>query len=149
MDQKGHSLRIEVGPRDVAAQAVFVGRRDKPAREKESIPRAAFVETCGGILTDMQNNLYNKAAKHLKENTVHLDNIKDFTDYFTPQNADKPEIHGGFALAHFSPSSEVLDALKELKVTARCVPLDSPEEPGTCIFSGRPSQKRMIFAKAY
>lgn len=147
--KKGIPLRVEVGPRDVAAQAVFLGRRDRSPKDKVSLGRTAFVESCSEILGDMQQHLFEKASQHLKDHTVQIDKLSDFIDFFTPKNQDKPEIHGGFALSHFSPSPEVLERLKELKVTTRCVPLDGADEPGACLFSGRPSAKRMIFAKSY
>jgi prolyl-tRNA synthetase len=147
--KKGVPLRLEIGPRDVAAEAVFVGRRDRAPKDKASMPRTTLVETCVSILEEMQGNLLAKATRHLNENTVKIDSISDFIDYFTPKDQDKPEIHGGFALSHFSPSPEVLERLKELKVTTRCIPLEAEVEPGQCIFSGRPSEKRMVFAKSY
>ncbi len=147
--KKGVPLRLEIGPRDVASQAVFLGRRDRSPKDKISLGRDAMVATCSTILGEIQQGLFDKAAKHLKENTVTIDNLADFVEYFTPKNPTKPEIHGGFALSHFNPTPEVLERLKELKVTTRCIPLDGPEETGKCIFSGQPSTKRMLFAKAY
>ena len=66
-----------------------------------------------------------------------------------PKDADKPEIHGGFALCHWSEDPAVDELLKDLKVTIRCIPLDAAEEPGRCIFTGKPSPRRVVFAKAY
>jgi prolyl-tRNA synthetase len=69
--------------------------------------------------------------------------------FFKPDNQEKPEIHGGFALSHWSEGTDVLEKLKSLKVTARCIPIDGPDEEGICIFSGRKSRKRVLFAKNY
>ena len=94
--------------------------------------------------------MYKKALALREQNTVKIDSEKDFYAFFTPKNADKPEIHGGFALAHYNGSPEVEEKLKnELKVTVRCIPRDLGSEPGTCIFTGQPSKQRVIFAKAY
>lgn len=147
--KKGVPLRLEVGPRDVAAGSVFMGRRDLDAKEKKSVPRAELVQTVVAILEDMQSNMFNRAKAHREANTHKIDSLKDFVDYFTPKSEAKPEIHGGFALAHWSAGQDVVDKLKELKVTARCIPLDGEKEPGKCIISGRPSTGRVVFAKSY
>ena len=78
---------------------------------------------------------------------------RDFYDFFTPRNKEKPEIHGGFALAHWSGSPEVEAQIKEeLKVTIRCIPFDPEvrdDQPGKCVISGKPSPRRVLFAKSY
>ncbi|MEN9835063.1 MAG: Proline--tRNA ligase [Pseudomonadota bacterium] len=147
--KRGVPLRVEVGPRDVASGSVAVARRDQEPKAKMFIPRAEFVATVGKILTDMQSNLLNRARKYRDDNTHKIDNWDDFVAYFTPKNEDKPEIHGGFALCHWSPGPETVDKLKDLKVTARCIPLAGEKESGKCLFSGRPSQQRVVFAKSY
>jgi prolyl-tRNA synthetase len=80
---------------------------------------------------------------------VRIDSLKEFEAFFTPENAEQPEIHGGLAYCHFVDSPEMDEKLKELKVTIRCIPLSGEEEPGKCIFTGRASAKRGVFAKAY
>lgn len=147
--KRGVPLRVEVGPRDVASGSVAVARRDQEPKAKMFIPRAEFVATVGKILTDMQANLLNKARKYRDEHTRNIDSWDDFVSYFTPKNEDKPEIHGGFAMCHWSPGPEAQDKLKDLKVTARCIPLTGDKENGKCLFSGRPSQQRVVFAKSY
>jgi prolyl-tRNA synthetase len=145
--KRGVPLRLEVGPKDIAQNAVFCGRRD--TGERRGIPRDEFVQTVGGLLDQIQGNLYERARQLRKAHTVKLDTLDDFKAYFTPQNADKPEIHGGFALCHWVEDPATAELLKELKLTIRCIPLGSEDEPGTCIFTGRPSPRRVIFAKAY
>ena len=147
--KKGVPLRLEVGPRDVASGSVFMGRRDKEVKDKQGIPRGELVQRIASILDEMQANLYARALKVREENTRDIDSLDDFVAYFTPANEAKPEIHGGFARAHMAPSEAVLEKLKELKVTARCIPLDAPTEKGKCIFTGAESTRRMVFAKAY
>jgi prolyl-tRNA synthetase len=79
-----------------------------------------------------------------------IESKKDFYDFFTPKNPAKPEIHGGFALAHWNGSREVEEQIKnDLKVTIRVVPMDDSPEPGKCIFTGEPSARRVVWAKSY
>jgi len=119
-------------------------------KAKESMSMEAFVERAAEILDSIQKNLYERAKKFRDDNTRTIDSKKDFYDFFTPKNSAKPEIHGGFALAHWNGSREVEDQIKnDLKVTIRCIPLDDSSEPGRCIFTGEPSARRVIWAKAY
>ena len=148
--KRGVPLRMEVGPRDVASNSVFMARRDKGIKEKAGIDRNELVSSVGTILDEMQTGLFEKAKQMRSDNTKSIDNIDDFRSYFTPKskNQNKPEIHGGFALCHWNECPEVQEELKKLKVTIRCVPFDE-NEPGTCIFTGKPSKSRAVFAKAY
>ncbi len=148
--KKGIPLRLEIGPRDIASDSVFVGRRDRSHKERRSIPRTEFVATIVRELEDIQQVLYERARAFHEEHTRRIDSKDEFYDYFTPANREKPEIHGGFALSHWSGDVEVEDVLKkDLNVTIRCIPFDRKEEAGTCIISGRPSKRRVVFAKAY
>jgi len=148
--KKGIPLYGEIGPRDVATNAVFVGRRDKSRKERFSLPRAEFMAKAVSILDDIQKNLFERALDLRDRNIVRIDTKKEFYDYFTPKSAEKPEIHGGFALCHWNGSAAVEEQVRnDLSVTIRCIPLDAKDEPGTCVISGEPSTRRVIFAKAY
>lgn len=148
--KRGVPLRLEIGPRDVAADAVFMGRRDKPAKERASMPRAEFVARLCHILDELQQSLFDRAVAVRKANTHKIDSQDDFYAFFTPKNAEKPEIHGGFALTHWSGDPAVEERVRnDLMVTIRCIPVDGPDEPGTCPFTGKPSPRRVVFAKAY
>jgi prolyl-tRNA synthetase len=148
--KKGVPLRLEVGPRDIASDSVFAGRRDKGAKERVGIPRAQFLATVCAVLDEIQLGLLQKARAFRDSNTVRIDSKEEFYRYFTPQNAEKPEIHGGFAMSHWAGGSQEEAKLKDdLNVTIRCIPLEGPEEEGTCPFTGKPSRKRVVFAKAY
>ncbi|MCS7238585.1 MAG: proline--tRNA ligase [Thermoguttaceae bacterium] len=148
--KKGVPIRLEIGPRDVTQDAVFMGRRDRPPRQRESIPRAEFVNRVGDILAEIQANLLAKARNFRDQYIVRIDNKADFYEFFTPKNPENPEIHGGFALCHWAEDPEVEARLKDdLQVSVRCIPLDLDEEPGVCPFTGKPSRRRVIFAKAY
>ncbi|MEZ6111103.1 MAG: proline--tRNA ligase [Pirellulaceae bacterium] len=145
--KRGVPLRVEVGPKDIAKNGVFVARRD--SGEKSPMDRTQFVTTIADTLAAMQQNLFQRALTLRDEHTHDIHTLDEFRAFFTPQNADQPEIHGGFARCHFVDNEAVAEILKELKVTIRCIPLDAPEESGQCIFTGEPSAKRAIFAKAY
>lgn len=145
--KKGVPIRLEVGPRDVASGSVFMARRDLPVKEKKGVARDEFVKMAPGILDDIQKTLLERARKHRAEHTVKIDKWDDFVSYFSSK--DEKKIHGGFALCHWSEGKDVQDKLKDLKVTARCIPIDGEKEAGQCIFSGRPSGQRIVFAKSY
>ncbi len=148
--KKGVPLRVEIGPRDIADDAVFVARRDKGHREKSSIPRRQFISQVGPLLDDIQKNLFQRALDYQQANTVDLDDKGDFYHFFTPRNKNKPEIHGGFANAHWCEDAACEAKIKEdLTVTIRCIPFEASSGPGKCICCGKPSRERVVFAKAY
>ncbi|MDZ4819426.1 MAG: proline--tRNA ligase [Planctomycetota bacterium] len=152
--KKGVPIRLEIGPRDVAGGAVFMARRDGSPTEKTGIPRAEFVSKAASILAEIQDNLFQRALKFRNENTRPIDSLAEFEKYFTPKNANEPEIHGGFAMCHWADDLAMHEVLARLKVTIRCIPHDGQiaggdAEAGTCIFSGKPSTRRGLFAKAY
>ena len=147
--KKGVPIRLELGPRDLEKQSVAVSRRDKQVKEKQFMPTSEFVARAPEILGSIQENLYQRALKFRDANTRTIESKEEFYDFFTSKNSAKPEIHGGFALAHWNGSREIEEKIKgDLKVTIRCIPLTDPE-PGQCIFTGQPSERRVIWAKAY
>ena len=145
--KRGVPLRAEIGPKDIAKNGVFLARRD--TGEKAGVDRGELVATIAARLAAIQDNLYQRALKLREENTRTIDKLDDFLAWFTPKSEDKPEIHGGFALCHFTEGPEVDELLKKHKITIRCVPIHQPDEPGQCIFTGKPSTKRGVFGKAY
>ena len=148
--KKGVPLRVEIGPRDLEKDSVELSRRDQPVKAKESMPMEEFVARAPEILASIQDSLYARAKKFRDANTRVIDSKEDFYDFFTSKNPSKPEIHGGFALAHWNGSREIEEQIKnDLKVTIRVIPLDDSSEPGQCIFTGEPSARRVIWAKAY
>jgi prolyl-tRNA synthetase len=147
-EKKGVPLRVEVGPRDMAAGNVVVARRF--GGEKETLPKDKFVADAVSMLDAMQKALYDKAKKFRDENTVAIDSRDEFRKFFTPKNADKPEIHGGFARSGWCESGDCEKAAKdELGVTIRCIELDAKDEKGHCGFCGKDSKRRVLWAKAY
>jgi prolyl-tRNA synthetase len=148
--KKGVPIRVEIGPRDLEAGTVFVGRRDQGPREKQSYPKDSFAAEVPELLQAIQDAIYARALGFQREHTRVIDAKDEFYAFFTPQNEAKPEIHGGFALAHWNGSAELEAKIKEeLKVTIRCIPFERSPEPGTCIFTGEPSAQRVVFAKSY
>ncbi len=148
--KKGVPIRLEVGPRDMEKNAVFMGRRDTPGHKKESMDRDAFISGVVDMLDDMSRALFDKAMAHQKEFTCKVDGKEAFDAFFTPKNADKPEMHGGFAQSHWCGAQECEENIKkELAVTIRLVPFDGEKEDGTCVCCGKPSTQRVVFAKAY
>jgi prolyl-tRNA synthetase len=145
--KRGVPLRVEVGPRDLAEGKVFLSRRD--AGKIGGVDRAKFLAEATGMLDEIQTGLFDKALKLREDHTRRIDSLDEFRDWFTPKSADKPEIHGGFADCHFVETPEVDEILKDLKVTIRCVPLADSDRPGKCLFTGRETNRRAIFAKAY
>jgi len=148
--KKGVPVRIEIGPRDLAQGTVAVSRRDRSVKEKEFLPTETVVEGIEALLQSIQDTLYARALEYRDAHTVKLDVRDEFYQFFTPKNANKPEIHGGFAFSHWCGSGLCEEQIKtDLKVTIRCIPFDSPEEEGTCIACGSPSQRRVLWAKSY
>jgi prolyl-tRNA synthetase len=148
--KKGAPIRIEIGPRDIEAGTVALARRDNSPKQKEFLPQFEAVNRVCTILDEIQASLLARATAFRDAQTKVIDSKEEFYAYFTAKNANKPEIHGGFALAHWNGSAEVEAKIKEdLKVTIRCIPFAENPEPGTCIFTGEPSRQRVVFAKSY
>jgi prolyl-tRNA synthetase len=146
--KRGVPIRVEIGPRDVENQGAFVARRDS-AEKGISWPREKLVKEISEALGGVQQNLYNRAGEMRTAASTRIDDLKEFEAYFTPENGEEPEIHGGLAYCHFVESPDMDEILKRLKVTVRCVPLEAEDEPGKCIFTGKSSARRGVFAKAY
>ena len=148
--KKGVPIRVEIGPRDLESGTVAVTRRDQPVKSKEFLPAAEFASRAAEMLDAIQQNLLERAQQFRDAHTRVINSKEDFYDFFTPKNPAKPELHGGFALAHWNGSSEVEEQIKQdLKVTIRCIPFTDQPEPGTCLFTGEPSAQRVVWAKSY
>ncbi len=146
--KKGIPLRVEVGPRDIASRSVFVGRRDRD--KKEGVQREEFVRNVAAILTEIQDGMLARAQDFRQQHTVDIDAYEDFVKFFTPKNEANPEIHGGFARAHWCGSPECEEKANELKVSIRCIPFDYTQSgEGECVFCQARSAGRVVFAKSY
>lgn len=130
-----------------------MARRDRAHKDKQSLKRDEFVATITTILEDMQSGLFARAKAHREQNSKRVDSRAEFEAFFGSKNDSEDgggSVQGGFALAHYSPDPKVEDELKaKFAVTCRCIPIDGQEEPGVCIFTGRPSTRRAVFAKSY
>jgi len=148
--KKGVPLRIEIGPRDVEGQSVMVARRDTPHRNKEKIDLTTIPQQVVHLLEEMQKGYFDQALKlrnaHINKEITTFEQMKEF---FTPKNAEKPEIHGGFVLAKWCGDMETEKLLEELKVTIRCLPLEQSGTQGKCVLTGRPAILDAIFSKSY
>ena len=137
---KGVPVRLAIGPRDIKNQTVEVARRD--TMEKWSLPQENIVANIKDLLVDIQNNLYRRALEFRNKNTFLTDNYEEFKDIIMNR--------GGFVLAHWDGTSETETRIKEeTKATIRCIPLENESGEGKCIYTGKPSSQRVIFAKAY
>ena len=148
--KKGIPVRVEIGPRDIAENSVFMGRRDKGHREKISLKREQFVRDIPVILDEIQDNLFQRALTFREKNTIIIDDNKEFYDFFTPADTGKSEIHGGFSLSCWCGADACESKIKDdLSVTIRCIPSDGQTSDGKCVCCGSPAKARVVFAKAY
>jgi prolyl-tRNA synthetase len=137
---KGFPVRLAIGPRDLENNTVEIARRD--TLEKQTINMDGIDEVVAKLLDDIQLQMYNKALIYRKENTHQADSWKEFKDII--------ENRGGFVTAHWDGTTDTeLKIKEETKATIRCIPLNNPKEEGKCIYSGKPSIQRVIFAKGY
>ena len=137
---KGVPVRLVVGPRDLANGTVEMMRRD--TLEKESVALEGIENLVEATLEDMQKTIFEKALSFRNSMITKVDTWEEFKDVL--------ENKGGFILAHWDGTTETEIAIKDAtKATIRCIPFDSPEEEGVCVFSGKPSTRRVLFAKNY
>ena len=137
---KGVPVRIAIGPKDVENGTVEVARRDTLSKEmmKKSEAASAIKE----LLDEIQKNLFTKAIDFRKENTTEVSSYAEFKEVL--------ESKGGFILAHWDGTPETEEQIKnETKATIRCIPIDADEASGSCMVTGKPSARKVIFAKAY
>ena len=138
---KGVPIRLAMGPRDLESGHIELARRD--TLEKTSVPQEGLAQRIDLLLEEIQNNIYNKALKFRDDNIRKVDSWEEF----------KVEVEkGGFLLCHWDGTAETEERIKEeTKATIRCIPIDTVvcEEEGTCIYSGKPSTQRVLFAKSY
>jgi prolyl-tRNA synthetase len=139
-EMQGVPIRIGIGKRDLAEGKVEIARRD--TKSKELLPLENIGATVEQLLNDIQDNLLAKAKQFREEHTSYADNLNDFQEILDEK--------GGFIYAHWDGSAETETKIKEMtKATIRCIPLDAKKEKGKCILSGKPSNQRVLFAKAY
>jgi len=137
---KGVPLRIAIGPRDIENGTVELARRD--TLSKETISQVNIGETVSNLLTEIQNNMFDK-AKNFRDNLItEVNNFDEFKDVLKNK--------GGFVSAHWDGTTATEDKIKKLtKATIRCIANDAKDEAGLCVLTGEKSTKRALFAKAY
>jgi len=136
---KGFPIRIAIGPRDLENQTVEIARRD--TLEKFILTIDGLELKINDLLDDIQKNLYRRALTFREENTFTVDTWEDFCERIEK---------GGFVLAHWDGTTETEEKIKEAtKATIRLIPINPQVEAGRCIYSGKPSSYRVVFAKAY
>ena len=136
---KGVPVRLAIGMRDLENGTVEVARRD--TLSKESRPLDGISAYIVGLLDEIQENIFQKALAFREENTHSVDTWDQFKDQIEK---------GGFIMAHWDGTAETEEKIKEeTKATIRCIPLNAPEESGSCVYTGKPSSKRVVFARAY
>jgi prolyl-tRNA synthetase len=143
--KKGIPVRIELGPRDIADNSVFMARRD--FNKKLSLDRDEFVSTITDLLDNIQDTLFKRALDFREKNTFTIDSKEEFYNLYEKA---KGFDNGAFVMSHWCGSGECEEKIKkDISVTIRCIPFDSPREEGSCICCGNASSKRVLFSKAY
>jgi prolyl-tRNA synthetase len=137
---KGVPVRLAIGARDLDAGTVEAARRD--TKQKLQLPLADVVDSVDKLLDDIQLNIYTKAKAYQASHTTRVETYDEFKEVLDGK--------GGFVLAHYDGTSETEELIKEqTKATVRCLPLNEADEDGVCIVTGKPSQRRAWFARAY
>ena len=137
---KGVPLRIAIGPKDLEKGTVELARRD--TLQKQFVSMDEVSNLVPSLLTEIQEQLYNKALKYRDEHVTYVDDFDTFKELLDSKT--------GFFACHWDGTSQTEDKIKDLtKATIRCIPLDAVEEEGKCILTGAPSKRRVLFAKAY
>ncbi|MBS3808270.1 MAG: proline--tRNA ligase [Bacteroidales bacterium] len=139
-EMKGVPVRLAIGPRDMENGTLEVARRD--TLEKDIISQEGVIEHVEQLLEDIQNGIYQKALKFREDNTYYVDDYEEFKTILNEK--------GGFVWAHWDGTGETEQKIKEdTRATIRLVPVEDNPEPGKCIYSGKPSNQRVVFARAY
>lgn len=138
---KGVPVRIAIGPRDLENGVVELSRRDELT--KESVPQEGLADRISALLEEIQKNIYAKALAFRDRNIIKVDTWEEFKERI---------VQGGFLSCHWDGTEETEERIKEeTKATIRCIPIDTAvcEEEGKCIYTGRPSHRRVLFAISY
>ncbi len=139
-EMKGVPIRLAIGARDLENNVVEVARRD--TKEKKSVSLDGIAQYTEGLLLDIQNSMFNRAKTYQQAHITNADSWDEFEKLLDEK--------GGFVSAHWDGSAETENVIKEkTKATIRCIPLNNPKEDGKCILTGKPSEQRVLFARAY
>lgn len=139
-EMQGVPIRLAIGPKDLEKGTVELARRD--TLTKEFVNQNQVVGIVKNLLVEIQENLFQRAFDFRKAHTTEVENFEEFKKVLKTK--------GGFITAHWDGTAETENKIKEItKATIRCIPFDAKQEPGSCVFSGKPSKQRVLFAKAY
>ena len=137
---QGVPLRIAIGPKDLENGTVELARRD--TLTKEVVTLDTLTNKVEGLMTEIQDALFNKALDYRNSHITEVNSFEEFKSVL--------EEKGGFLSAHWDGTIETEDKIKEItKATIRCLPIENKPETGVCVYSGKPSSRRVLFAKAY
>ncbi len=138
---KGVPVRLEVGPKDVEKNSVAVARRDLPGRQGKSfVPQAGLTERLVALLDEMQTGLFQRALAFREQRSA---TVRTYDEL-------KQQVEHGFAWAYWDGSADDERRIQEeTRATIRCIPLDQPEAPGACVYTGRETTRQVVFARAY
>jgi len=140
---KGVPVRLALGPRDLAGGTIEIARRD--TLTKETVPQEGLTDRIEQLLKEMQKAIFDRALAFRQATTFKVDTWDEFKRVLDDKSGK-----GGFILAHWDGTAETEEAIKtETKATIRCIPFDAPAEEGKCVYSEKPSHRRVLFAKAY
>jgi prolyl-tRNA synthetase len=137
---KGVPVRLAMGPRDLENGTVEIARRD--TLEKKVVSLEGIADTIETLLGDIQQNIFTKALDFRTKNITRADTWDEFKEVLKRK--------GGFIWAHWDGTAETEEQIKaETKATIRCLPLENEQEEGVCVYSGKPSRQRVLFAVSY
>ena len=137
---KGVPVRLALGQRDIENGTIELARRD--TLEKETVPQEGLIERVAALMDTIQQNIFDKALAFRNSMITRVDTWDEFVDVLNNK--------GGFISAHWDGTVETEVAIKDAtKATIRCIPLDAEEEEGKCVFTGKPSHRRVLFARSY
>tara|TARA_Y100000766_G_scaffold56967_1_gene46441 strand:+ start:63 stop:1562 length:1500 start_codon:yes stop_codon:yes gene_type:complete len=143
--KQGVPVRVEIGPRDLAAGTVSIARRDEPPKQKLSMPLEDFPKKAAALLESVQANVLKKAVDFRDSQSSRIDTKAEVSEFFDVSQQDT----AGFAYVHVADDPAVAEALDPLKVTVRCTPMDWDEEPGKCLYTGKSVSRRSVISRSY
>jgi len=138
---KGVPIRVEIGPKDIEKGSVAIARRDQPGREGKSfVPQDRLTDRLTALLEEIQQALYRRALTFREEHTADVATYEEL----------KQQIERGFARCYWAGTTEDEKRIQEeTRATIRCIPLDQPQQPGRCVYTGKETTQQVIFARAY
>ena len=142
--KKGYPILLEVGPRDVKNNKVFLTRRDLGQKAKEGVDRSDFIKDASTLLNDIQINMFNRAKKKMDESIIEISSKEEFEDVFSTKQFPMKLV-----LAYVADCPEVEEILNEKQLSFRCIPLNESFKNEVCIFTGKTVKRRILIGQSY